>query len=352
MPGLLNFPTFPEGVPTHPLLIIDYALLEAGDEGEIDRLWQAATELGFWYLKNHGLDAEVNAMFDLGAQTFALPSEDKVPYSYQEDGSSFGYKAMGSCVIDEKGTRDTTEAMDVSQDDVLAYPIKVHQAYPVTIGAGIDSTVRPFVVKSMDINLHILSIMDGKLGLLKGTLASLCKPEDQSGSTLRLIRNPPAITPSAQTFVGAHTDFGALTILHNRLGGLQVLVPGQEDWQFVKPLEGHAICNVGDALNIFSGGIMRSNIHRVVPPPKEQAKLERWSLVFFTRPSYNTPMKALTEHSAIVAEAVVKAPAGKFDSGVTAGEWLARRIRGTRAAQYKDSETFKTDFRGTEDIAL
>ena len=41
-------PPFPDDVPTVPLLVIDYALLQAGDEQEIDRLWQAATELGFW----------------------------------------------------------------------------------------------------------------------------------------------------------------------------------------------------------------------------------------------------------------------------------------------------------------
>ena len=29
-------------------------------------------------------------------------------------------------------------------------------------------------------------------------------------------------------------------------------------------MPGYAICNVGDALNIFSGGILRSSIHRVV----------------------------------------------------------------------------------------
>ena len=41
-------PPFPDDVLTVPLLVIDYALLQAGDEHEIDRLWQAATELGFW----------------------------------------------------------------------------------------------------------------------------------------------------------------------------------------------------------------------------------------------------------------------------------------------------------------
>ena len=48
MPGLLTFPTFPEGIPTHPLLIIDYELLRNGDVAETDKFWKAATELGFW----------------------------------------------------------------------------------------------------------------------------------------------------------------------------------------------------------------------------------------------------------------------------------------------------------------
>ncbi len=68
--------------------------------------------------------------------------------------------------------------------------------------------------------------------------------------------------------------------LHNRLGGLQVLLPGTDEWKYVKvriqftsprhvglpfqPIPGHAICNIGDAMAIFSAGILRSNLHRVV----------------------------------------------------------------------------------------
>lgn len=47
MPAL-SFPPFPDNVPTHPLLVIDFALLKAGDPQEIERLWEAATKLGFW----------------------------------------------------------------------------------------------------------------------------------------------------------------------------------------------------------------------------------------------------------------------------------------------------------------
>ena len=48
MPGLTSLPPFPEDVPTHPLLVVDYELIRAGDREEIEKLWDAATHLGFW----------------------------------------------------------------------------------------------------------------------------------------------------------------------------------------------------------------------------------------------------------------------------------------------------------------
>lgn len=47
MPGTV-FPPFPEDVPVQPLPIVDFGLVKSGDPGEIDKLWKAATELGFW----------------------------------------------------------------------------------------------------------------------------------------------------------------------------------------------------------------------------------------------------------------------------------------------------------------
>lgn len=57
--------------------------------------------------------------------------------------------------------------------------------------------------------------------------------------------------------------------------------PGTDRWSYIKvstlpsmsfalpddplqPLPGHIVCNVGDALSIFSGGILRSSVHRVM----------------------------------------------------------------------------------------
>ena len=47
MPGT-TLPPFPDDVQTHPLVVIDFGLIKAGDSDEIDRLWDAGTSLGFW----------------------------------------------------------------------------------------------------------------------------------------------------------------------------------------------------------------------------------------------------------------------------------------------------------------
>jgi len=350
MPALTISPPFPDDVPTHPLLVIDYRLLKAGDEEEIAMLWKAATELGFWYLKNHGADEEVNEMFNTGAETMALPLEEKMKFEQGDDGMSFGYKAAGANATDETGALDTVEFINISKDDALAWPEMVHRAYPSTVNARMESTIALFIRKSLEVNNTLLSIFNKKLGLPEGTLAKRHLLDEPSGSEARCIKNPPPTGGFSEmkAALGAHTDFGSLSFLHNRLGGLQVMVPGTDEWQYVKPIPGHAVCNLGDAMAIFSGGILRSNLHRVVPPPGEQSKYERWSLVFFTRPGNSVILEALSSESPMIADAVSKAvDASIYRSGQTASAWFARRIKNQRTRNQKGAETWRAS-RGTE----
>ncbi|KIK37266.1 hypothetical protein CY34DRAFT_26078 [Suillus luteus UH-Slu-Lm8-n1] len=349
MPGT-TLPPFPDDVQTHPLLIIDYELIKAGDREEIDRLWEAATMLGFWYLKNHGADQEVNDMFDVGAETLALPLEERMKFEQGDNGQSFGYKKVGAQAIDGTGKFvDNIEFMNVSKDDALAYPQVVHLTYPSTINARMENTVAPFVRKSLDVTYVTLNIFNDKLGLPEGTLESLHAMDEHSACEVRCTRSPPLQDKAAmnRAMLAAHTDFGSLTILHNRLGGLQVMPPGHDEWSYIRPIPGHAICNIADALSLFSGGILQSNIHRVVPPPGAQAEYERWSLVFFTRPTSSKVLRALVESSPIIADAVKKRPDKSFESDSTAAEWLARRVRNQRINNRRGPDTWAAS-RGTE----
>jgi len=41
-------------------------------------------------LKNHGTDKEVSEMFDMGAETMALPLEERMKFEQGDEGQSFG----------------------------------------------------------------------------------------------------------------------------------------------------------------------------------------------------------------------------------------------------------------------
>lgn len=111
-----------------------------------------------------------------------------------------------------------------------------------------------------------------------------------STSALGLLRYPPneKIDDNKLGQI-AHTDVGSITVLFNRLGGLQVL-GNDGEWAFVSPRSGHAVINVGDSLRFLSGRCLKSSLHRVVPHPDTQYK-PRYSIAYFMRPELDVEFK-------------------------------------------------------------
>ncbi|TFK36479.1 Clavaminate synthase-like protein [Crucibulum laeve] len=337
MPAVV-YPPFPEGVPVHDSLsTIDYARIKAGDESEIQALWEAATQWGFWYMTNHGADHFFEPMFEMGRETMLLPLEEKMKYRQGDTGDSFVYKAAGSAYTDAKGSKDSAEFLNVSKDDVLSYPRVTHFIYPQTVNARMETTIKPFVEACVEVNKVILNVFNKKLGLPEGCLNKLHPDNEESICEARCVKVSASPGSSQSVALGAHTDFGSLSFLVNKLGGLQVLRPGETEWKYVKPLPGHVICNVGDALTFLSGGILKSCIHRVMPPPLEQAQYDRWSLVYFHRPANSIRLKPLAEDSPLIAEALAAAEdQSQFDAMVTMKEWYAIKYNRGRTSGEND----------------
>jgi len=121
-----NLPPFPKDVPTAPLLGIELVKLLSGDEEEINRLWNACRDLGFFYLHLAGAENnEVNVngnqllldaeeLFKVAKQFYDLPVSEKIKYDFKAKGSYFGYKGYGDGMIDNKGTSDRNEFYNVS----------------------------------------------------------------------------------------------------------------------------------------------------------------------------------------------------------------------------------------------
>ena len=200
----------------------------------------------------------------------------------------------------ESGRPDRYEAWTFSPQDILrAENDQTHRETPDPAGiiTAEKHLLTSFIRRSHHIVCLILSHLDHHLELPTGTLASLQTLEEPSGTTLRLLRYLPHAEEDRGTSLVGHTDIGSVTVLLPLIGGLQILPPERHNtddaWMYVKPEVGCALINMGDAMTEWSGGLLRSDLHRVTYAPGEQASSIRYSIAYLVRPQKTVLMRPL-----------------------------------------------------------
>jgi isopenicillin N synthase-like dioxygenase len=143
--------------------------------------------------------------------------------------------------------------------------------------------------------------------------------------TTRLLHYPPHPAQAApgQIGCGAHTDWGALTLLaQDTAGGLQV---AQRDgtWLDIPPLPGTFIVNSGDMMARWTNDRWASTLHRVVNPPVGLAQSRRLSIGMFVHPNY--------DQSIACVPTCVAPGAQPRHAAITAGEHIKRKIEASHA---------------------
>lgn len=82
-----------------------------------------------------------------------------------------------------------------------------------------------------------------------------------------------------------HTDLGTVTLLFRQpVAALQIL-NSEGQWKWVRPQDGTITINTCDALTALTGGLIKSSVHRVHAPPKDQAGIDRLGVLYFARPN-------------------------------------------------------------------
>ena len=109
-----------------------------------------------------------------------------------------------------------------------------------------------------------------------------------------------------------HTDLGSLTLLFTKQPGLQVLATGAQDWRYILPKAGHAVINIGDGMSMMTNGLLKSSLHRVVPPPN-RPMATRYSFAFLQRAEAHTSLAGL--RSPLIPQ--TENPR----ASITSGEW-------------------------------
>jgi len=126
----------------------------------------------------------------------------------------------------------------------------------------------------------------------------------QRDNQLRLLHYPSVPTKHLKNGdidrIGAHSDFGSITLLlQDNVGGLEVEDshnPGQ--FMAAPPLKGALLVNAGDFLMRWSNDLIKSTIHRVRAPPSitddhEMMTPERYSIPYFCSADFDTVVECL-----------------------------------------------------------
>lgn len=129
-----------------------------------------------------------------------------------------------------------------------------------------------------NLSAHLMQILGRGLGNLDTSVFQDFSRDPIA--VVRLLHYPPHPTSDDPELVGAgaHTDFGAITLLlQDGHSGLQVLNQDTDTWVDVPPNKDSYVVNVGDMLHIWTAGAYKSSVHRVI----NTSGTERYSVPFF-----------------------------------------------------------------------
>jgi isopenicillin N synthase-like dioxygenase len=185
---------------------------------------------------------------------------------------------------------------------------------PAGLAATLVSLYREYERLARDMMRMFAAALELPQGFFDGTL-------DRHFSIMSCHHYPVLETPPlpGQLRTGAHTDYGAMTILAatEAEGGLEVRMP-DGSWAGVRPRRDEFVVNLGDMMARWTNERWASTLHRVVNPPLGVAQSRRLSIGMFVHPNYDQRIECVP--SCLAAGENPRYPV------ITAGEHIKRKI--------------------------
>jgi isopenicillin N synthase-like dioxygenase len=252
-----------------------------------DEIGRAAREFGFFRICDHGVDpALIEATYQKGAEFFALPDSVK-RQSYIGDSPNH----RGYVPFTEKGdypdeVHRSYEAFDLGLDLPADDPdflsgnrVLGPNVWPAD--PGFKETVSRYYGVIAAVGRLVCSALELHMGLPQGAMTDKMRKPISQLRLLHYVRQAHTLDHKSVN-MGAHTDYECLTLLHTRNQGLQVMTQNDE-WIDVPIDPAVYVVNIGDMLEAWSNGLLRSTPHRVV-----NRSPERFSLPYFVAADYDT----------------------------------------------------------------
>jgi isopenicillin N synthase-like dioxygenase len=330
-------------LPVHPVDLEPFRTGGADDRrGVAEAIDAACRDSGFLQITGHGVPrATCDAVLDVFGEFFDQRLDYKEHFVVADSEANRGYSAVGveglAYSRGEATPPDLFEAFNVGRDDATGAYYDTWRAFFAPnvwpdVPADLREVWRMYEFAVANVADTLLRAMALALDLDDDWFVRRCEHAILTTRAINYAREAGAPDPQPEQMrMGAHTDYGVLTILlADDVPGLQVFRHGQ--WHAVSVPPGAFVCNIGDMLERWTNDRWTSTLHRVVPPPADQhGPVRRRALARFL----DCPPDLVVETipTCITAEQPARYQA------VDAGTWLREKVRGSRARQIPELDT-------------
>jgi isopenicillin N synthase-like dioxygenase len=261
-----------------------------GDRLAVARAIRAAgCAAGFFYVRNHGVPAELTAEHLALARTFfSLPEAEKREIDLQFSPCRRGYIPLPEPIPEAAAPLEFKEGFLIGNDLDADHPY-VRSGVPNTgpnqwprNPAHLRAHFERYLTHMLALGRHLMRCL-----ALSLELPQTYFDEGLANATVfaRYIHYPapPASPPANITGNTAHVDWGLLTILlQDDIGGLEVQNPARE-WIPAPYIPDTFIVNLGEMFEVLSNGLYRASMHRVISNTSGRS---RYSAPTFIDPDY------------------------------------------------------------------
>ncbi len=300
-------------------------------------------EVGFLSVTGHGIEPSVcEDMLAVTAAFFDLETAAKVAYSPKDKSVNRGYAGYGeeslAYSLGVEALPDMFEAFNIGAELSAVAGAEADPYYQSQLHAFFAPNVWPHELPEMratwlrywsacsELAERLDRICSTALGMPEDFIWSAASkaPNVMRANNYQRRANQPPAQPG-QMRMGAHTDYGVLTVLlADPVPGLQILRDGA--WVDVSPQPGAFLVNIGDLLAEWTNDRWRSTLHRVVPPPSEVVgPFRRRSVAFFHEANYDAVIN-------VMPTCIGPNESARYEP-VTAGEHLMAKLMGPRTLQ-------------------
>jgi isopenicillin N synthase-like dioxygenase len=288
------------------------------------RLREVAHEVGFFYLTGHQVpESLTRRVLAAARRLFALPQADKDAVAMIRSPHFRGYTRLGGELT--RGEVDWREQIDIGPErEPIGGPGSPDYLWlqgPNQWPAGLPEL--PGVIGEWDAALAAVSrtLLRHWAAALGSAAEFFDAAFDSTPATLIKVVHYPSTAASSQG-VGAHRDSGVLTLLLAEPGSAGLQVRGRDGgWVDVPARDGAFIVNIGELLELATGGYLRATEHRV----NLLQSADRISVPYFFNPRLDAQIPTLPLPAELAQQADPRAdPSDPIFSVYGRNAWKSR----------------------------